>query len=208
MLRNQAEIEGAKWSVQYTTLFRGNKNFFGQGPELRSVQTHTLFHRRDFGTAWQLRATADKKLHVNQSAVQPANNFTYNALSAEPQILWQLNTRMRISVSGKKEWSDSSNGSRLSERSEITATITRSIGSTGMLDLRFTRIDFEYNAQPNSALAFDVMQGFTPGKNYRFNAEIRMSAANNVQILLNYEARKTASVGMIHVGRAEARYLF
>ncbi|MFM7766103.1 MAG: hypothetical protein ACKO6I_10650, partial [Sphingomonadales bacterium] len=38
MLRNQAEIEGSKWSVQYTTLFRGNKNFFGQGPELRSVQ--------------------------------------------------------------------------------------------------------------------------------------------------------------------------
>ncbi len=208
MLRNQAEIEGSKWSVQYTTLFRGNKNFFGQGPELRSIQTHTLFHRRDFGTAWQMRLNADKKQHENQSAVQPANNFTYSGLSAEPQILWQLNTRMRIAVSGKKEWSDSFGGKRLADRSEITATVTRSIGSTGMLDLRFTRIDFEYNAQPNTALAFDVMQGFTPGKNYRFNAEIRMSAANNVQILLNYEARKTANVGIIHIGRAEARYLF
>lgn len=208
LLRNQAEIEGARWSVQYTTLFRGNKNFFGQGPELRNVQTHTLFHRRDLGTAWQLRATADKKLHKNQSAVQPANNFAYSGLSAEPQILWQLNTRMRIAVSGKKEWSDSIGGKRLADRSEISATVTRSIGSTGMLDLRFTRIDFTYNAQPNTALAFDVMQGFTPGKNYRFNAEIRMSAANNVQILLNYEARKTANVGIIHIGRAEARYLF
>jgi len=208
MLRNQAEIEGAHWSLQYTTLLRGNKNFFGQGPELRNVQTHTLFHRRDIGNAWQLRLTADKKLHKNQSAVQPANNFAYNGLSAEPQILWQLNTRMRIAFLGKKEWTDSANEKRLAERSEVAAAVTRSIGSTGMLDVRFTRIDFTYNAQPNTALAFDVMQGFTPGRNYRFNAEIRMSAANNVQILLNYEARKTASVGIIHIGRAEARYLF
>ncbi|MEK0421284.1 MAG: hypothetical protein RLZZ161_1135, partial [Bacteroidota bacterium] len=208
MLRNQAEIEGSKWSVQYTTLLRGNKNFFGQGPELRNVQTHTLFHRRDIGSAWQLRLTTDRKLHKNQSAVQPANNFTYSGISAEPQVLWQLNTRMRIALSGKKEWTDSIGIKRLSERNEISGNITRSIGNSGMLELRFTRIDFVYNAEPNTALAFDVMQGYTPGKNYRFNAEVRMSAANNVQILLNYEARKTGSVGIIHIGRAEARYLF
>ena len=208
MLRNQAEIEGARWSVQYTTLFRGNKNFFGQGPELRNTIAHTLFHRRDIGKAWQLRLTADRKQHENISSVQPANNFAYSGVAFEPQVLWQYNTRMRIALSGKKDWADSTSGSRLSERTEIAGSITRSIGNSGMLELRFTRIDFVYNAEPNTALAFDVMQGYTPGKNYRFNAEVRMSAANNVQILLNYEARKTGSVGIIHIGRAEARYLF
>lgn len=208
MLRNQAEIEGNKWSVQYTTLLRGNKNFFGQGPELRNTITHTFFHRRDLGTAWQLRLTADRKSHENRSSVQPANNFAYNGMGAEPQVLWQLNTRMRVAISGKMEWADSTGGKRLADRREITATLTRSLGNSGMLDLRFSRIDFLYNAQPNTALAFDVMQGFTPGKNYRVNAEIRMSAANNVQVLLNYEARKTGSTGIIHIGRAEARYLF
>ncbi len=208
MLRNQAEIEGNKWSVQYTAMLRGNKNFFGQGPELRNTTTHTLFHRRDFGSAWQMRLTADKKNHNNLSSVQPANNFGYDAMAFEPQVLWQLNTRMRIALSGKKEWSDSSGGKRLADRLEFTATLTRSLGNSGMLDLRFSQIDFLYGAQPNTALAFDVMQGFTPGKNYRFNAEIRMSAANNVQVLLNYEARKTGSTGVIHIGRAEARYLF
>ncbi len=208
MLRNQAEIEGSKWSVQYTTLLRGNKNFFGQGPELRTTTAHTLFHRRDIGAAWQFRLTTDLKEHENQSSVQPANNFSYNSMGAEPQVLWQLNTRMRIALSGKIEWADSAGGKRLADRREFTASITRSLGSSGMLDVRFSRIDFLYNAEPNTALAFDVMQGFTPGKNYRVNAEIRMSAANNVQVLLNYEARKTGSTGIIHIGRAEARYLF
>ena len=208
MLRNQAEIEGKKWALQYTALLRGNKNFFGQGPELRNSIIHTLFHRRDFGSAWQMRLTADKKNHNNLSSVQPANNFDYDAIAFEPQVIWQLNTRMRIALSGKKEWVDSTGGKRLADRLEYTGTFTRSLGNSGMLDLRFSQIDFLYGAQPNTALAFDVMQGFTPGKNYRFNAEIRMSAANNVQVLLNYEARKTSGVGIIHIGRAEARYLF
>ena len=208
LIRNQAELEGGKWSTQLTSLLKGYKTLFGQGQEWRKTNVQTVFQRLDIKQKWQLRSSLEWKSTQSSSAIQPANAFAYQNRSAEPMLVLQVGSSMRISGGLRYAVSDTVSGSRLATQQDYSLAITRSIGSKGMLDVRFSRVKFNYTGESGTALAYDVMQGFTPGSNLRINTELRMTLSGNVQLLLNYEARKTAEQQFIHIGRAEARYLF
>jgi hypothetical protein len=103
---------------------------------------------------------------------------------------------------------DSSSQKQLSSIRELQAGISRSAGKTGMLDIRASFLNCSWFSALNTPMAFDLLQGYAPGRNYRLNADLRMSASGNIQILLNYEFRRTGTMRSVHIGRAEARYLF
>lgn len=210
LIRNQAELQllNQKWLLQLISLSRINKSMFTNGPELRRTQSHTLFQRYETGKAWQWRLTAEGRQSSLNSAFVPNLNYLYQSGFIEPSAVWQGSVRMRVTASLKFGAADSAGGGRLSSWSESQIGINRSVGKSGMLDLRASMLNFEYLGPQNTPLAFDLLQGFAPGRNIRVQADLRMTAARNVQMVISYEGRRSRDAAMIHIGRAEARYLF
>lgn len=210
LLRNQAEAEllKNKWLLQLTSTFRGTKSMFTNGPEWRQSRSQSLFQRFDAGKSWQLRLNAEWRESRFVSAFLPALSFAYQWLVAEPTVVWQQGIRSRVSLSFRLQHADTAGSGTLATLREIQAGFSRSIGKNGMLDLRVSRLQYTYAGRSNTPLAFDLMQGYAAGANLRILAELRMNAARNVQVLVSYEGRKTGEVNFIHIGRAEARYLF
>ncbi|MDG1098779.1 MAG: hypothetical protein P8O20_05295, partial [Bacteroidia bacterium] len=66
----------------------------------------------------------------------------------------------------------------------------------------------EYNQTPNTPLAFDILQGFSIGNNFRGQFNLRFNPSKNIQVISGYEARKSQTSRWVHIGRAEVRYLF
>jgi hypothetical protein len=210
VLRNQAEADffRGKWLLQLTSLWRNNKTFFSNGPELRFNRSHTLFQRAELGDVWQLRFTGENRNSRLISAFIPSNNFEYAQWLFEPQLVYQPGMSSRILLGVKKSLGDSVSGKRLSSITEIQAGLSRSAGKNGMLDIRGSFLNCSWFSALNTPMAFDLLQGYAPGRNYRLNVDLRMSASSNIQILLNYEYRRTGESRSVHIGRAEARYLF
>jgi hypothetical protein len=136
----------------------------------------------------------------------PANNFKYSAVMAEPYVGWQPGNRFRIGLGGK--YQNVASVVEIATLFEGNFQVNASLNKGNMLELKAGILQADYFLPLGTALAYDVLQGFGKGRNFRGTADLRFSANKNVQIVLSYEARKSADIKLIHVGRAEARYLF
>jgi hypothetical protein len=65
-----------------------------------------------------------------------------------------------------------------------------------------------FDGDISSPLGYDMMQGLTPGDNMVWNLSYQQRLANNLQINISYDGRKSENQPIIHIGRMEARYLF
>lgn len=218
LLRHQADIipQNGQWLLQYTELRRENKNMFTNGPEFRRNNSQSVFLRLNVKQDWQLRIANDWRSSRFYSSFNTANSFSYTQTGPDAEIMWQKGTGLRITAGMKLQMADSAvstsstetKGRRLNSLYEYRAAVSQSLGKNGMLDLKCSLLSYRYNGPKNTPLAFDLLQGFTSGNNIRLNLDLRFSAARNVQVVCGYESRKSSQVKWIHIGRAEARYLF
>jgi hypothetical protein len=84
----------------------------------------------------------------------------------------------------------------------------RGFKSATSLRIRGTYNDIRYNGQPNTAVAFSMLEGLQNGKNYLWSFILDRQLSQSIQLSLNYEGRRTGTARIVHVGRAQVRALF
>ena len=67
---------------------------------------------------------------------------------------------------------------------------------------------YRFNGDFSSPLGYDMLQGLSIGDNYVWNINYQQRLANNLQITISYDGRKSENQPVINIGRMEARYLF
>lgn len=208
-IRNLVEFEskGNKLLLQWSAQKKGSRLFFTNGFDSRKSMLHQVLARWNANQFWQFRMSLDRKTSSYISEYVPANNFNYTAYLAEPYLGWQPGNRFRIGLGGKYQKVADAN-TEIASLLEGNVQLNTSLNKGSMLELKAGILQADYFQALGTALAYDVLQGFGKGRNFRGTADLRFSASKNVQIVLSYEARKSADVKLIHVGRAEARYLF
>jgi len=208
-IRNQAEIElfNDKFVIQHTFLDRSSKSFFTSGFDTRKTISQIFFFRYLQGSKWQFKNTMERKQSSYNSQFIPLNGFAYLRWAMEPTATWQPSARFRVS-SITKFIADDDDTAKISRLTELGLQFTKSIGKGGIMDVKVSTLNAKYYLKNGTPLSYDVLQGFSPGQNFRGTIDLRFSASKNIQMVISYEGRKTATSKLIHVGRAEARYLF
>lgn len=208
-LRNMAEFENKKRSLllQYVTQSRGSKMFFTNGFDRRAALSNQLLMRLIPGESWQIRLGMEHKTSNYMSEFVPVNSFDYKMKAAEPEVTYQPGSRFRIGLFGKM--ANFKTGTLLiASLYEGGIQWNKTLGKGSMFEIKTSVLQANYFQPKGTALSYDILQGFSPGQNLRSVIDLRFNAAKNVQIVMSYEGRKTADVKFIHIGRAEARYLF
>jgi hypothetical protein len=209
LIRNLVEYEtrSKKWLFQYTWQSRSSKSFFTSGFDLKTVQGHQVFIRNNPGASWQIRLGMEGKKGEYKSEFIPANSYQYQMLGLDPNITFQPGNRFRIGGFGKVG-NYTALGVKIASLYEGGIQWNQTLGKGSMLEAKASMLQAAYFLQKGTPLAYEVLQGFSAGKNFRGVMDLRFNAAKNIQMVMSYEARKTADARLIHVGRAEARYLF
>ncbi len=83
-------------------------------------------------------------------------------------------------------------------------------GFKGSTSLRTKGVfaNITYDGQPNTAIAYSMLEGLQNGKNFLWSVNLDRQLSKTVQLTLNYEGRKTGDNRMVHIGRAQVRALF
>ena len=138
-------------------------------------------------------------------------NYSYDYHEAEPVLTYQKGTIYRISLGYKYAIKDNRPefGEQLAIIHQGNAEFRYNIVSKSILNFRlsFANIDFS-NGDASSSLAYSMLEGLQPGRNYLWNIGYERKLANNVQIGINYDGRKAGDNAIIHVGRAQVRAVF
>lgn len=91
---------------------------------------------------------------------------------------------------------------------EISAIYFYNMNVHTNLDVSVKQSKIDFNGSSNSPLGFQILNGLSAGDNYLWNFNLRTLISKNIQITIGYEGRKIPELAVIHIGRAEARYLF
>ena len=78
--------------------------------------------------------------------------------------------------------------------------------STLLADFRYVQI--AYDGAEGSTKTYEILQGLKPGQNYLWNFRFDQKLARNIQLILQYEGRKSGDNKVINTGRAQVRALF
>ena len=204
----------AKFGFEFTYSVSSTKALLSYGVESRGVGTLNS----------KVRASIKKNLVVSMLVKQVKNtlatqalkfeNRNYNVLQnvIEPSLTYVYKSNLRATIgyiySKKQNKIDSL---EQSINNAITTEAKYNILSGSSINLKFiyNNINFKgYKGSQNTTVGYLLLDGLQPGKNLLWNTEFTKRISGNIEISIQYEARKPGITHTIHTGRASLRALF
>ena len=78
----------------------------------------------------------------------------------------------------------------------------------GNLNMKLSYVQVKYNTALNTPIAFAVLEGLQPGKNFVWGVGVDRLYKSNLQLNLSYDGRKSETGPIVHIGSMTLRYLF
>ena len=188
------------------------------GFERRRITDWTLHGRLNLGQQWSTEGDVVRSDKSSANESFDSRNYQIGSWEAGPKLTWLPNRTFRTVV--QLNWKDSHNTSPSAEKAVQTdwnAELTwnpqakkngQSFQAATSLRAKGTFADIRYNGQPNTAVAFTMLEGLQDGKNFLWSLNLDRQLSRSVQLSLNYEGRKTGEGRVVHVGRAQVRAVF
>ncbi|TVR76887.1 MAG: hypothetical protein EA412_12515 [Chitinophagaceae bacterium] len=200
---------GRTFNADYSYSDNRNRSILLNGFELRTLEEHSLQNRLNLSRQFQLNLRLIHSLNINDSEAFADRVYRIRNNEVQPRITYLPTTNLRFNLSylffiknneveGQEE--------AIQHQGKIEARFSRAARSTVNLSFSYSRVEYDFSA--NTPVAFAMLQGLQPGNNYQWVIGYDQNIANNVQLSLSYEGRKTGEADMVHIGRAQVRALF
>lgn len=217
--------------VSVNTLFKTTLFFNKSNPRFGAEATYQLNHskmlllngfelREQESYGLKLRWNITRKFYTNlafgagnkryDSEYFSARDYNIRFWEIEPRFIFQPGTKMRISTT--YNFSDKLNTGHEPAQHALIHNVglefKYNFPSKGSLQAKANYIDIKYNDAANTSLAYEMLAGFKPGQNITWNLTFQRSIANNLQLDLIYDGRKTGGNKIVHVGSIQVRAYF
>lgn len=187
-----------------------NKLLLTNGFETRLIKEWNGNVRYNFSRAFGIGQFGEAGDKQNRSEYFSARDFLIKYYSSETRFNFQPGTRWRITLLYEYKYKKNTI-SDLGEKSiqqKGGVELRLSSVKRGIISARFNMVNIDFNAEENSSLAYEMLEGLKKGTNYTWNLSIQRNLSGNVQLSLNYDGRKPESVRPIHTGSVEVRAYF
>ncbi len=196
---------GLEHSIQTT---RG-KQFLNSGFETKKIYRQNITSRYAFTKQTNIVVIAEQQNKENANQFFENRTYKYNVQSIFPELFYQNIKGIRLGIFYKyTEAKNADNSINNAYIKEIGAEARYFVINKGNIDAKITNHIINYKGNNNSPLAYDLLNGLSNGRNLTWNITFGGKAAGNIQLNISYEGRKTPVFKTIHIGRAEARYIF
>jgi hypothetical protein len=198
----------SEWGVDINNIRNSSRAFLSYGYETRKLNDWNLKGRVNIGKMFTLDMIVRRL--VNQLLTPQFNNrnYTVEGSSVEPRLTFTKGTVFRAQAGYLYDRKDNVDATEKSTSNSINAEVKYNVLSNTSLTTRFTYSQIDYNASPNTSVAYIMLNGLLPGQNYLWTVDLTQRLTNFLELNFQYEGRKSGSSGMVHIGRAQVRALF
>jgi hypothetical protein len=187
-----------------------NKSLLTNGFDTR-VNTYTESRVRwNLSKKWTVTGSYrnGKKISSSEYFTTRDYNILYN--ETEPRVSYQPSTTFRASVLFRytNKQNTAELGGQRAVLQDYGTELRYLVLGKGSFNLKFDYINIAYNDVQNSPLAFEMLSGLKTGENYTWGLVWERTLANNLQLSLTYDGRKSPNVKTIHTGGAQVRAFF
>jgi hypothetical protein len=137
-------------------------------------------------------------------------NYRINYSELSPAITLQPNAAFRASLTYKysiKQNSEEYGAERATSHTAGTE-IKYNVAEKGSFQGRFNFILIQFLGTQNTPVAFEMQEGLKSGNNFTWGINYQRTLANNMQLNINYDGRKSPETKTIHIGGVQVRLFF
>lgn len=198
------------WGADITWQQTQNKSFLTNGFELRKAEYYVLNSRWNIMREVGIQNSAENGYKLNSSEFFSQRNYRINYYSDEPKISYQPGVAFRVSIAYKFTFKENEQdfGGEKSDQHRLNTELRYSTVKAGSFTARAGVIRILYNADVNTPIAFEILEGFRPGDNITWGFSLQRNISANMQLNVNYDGRKSEEVKPIHTGGVEMRAFF
>lgn len=199
-----------KFGMNYTYQESTSKILLANGFDARYQAYHQVDLRWNIvqPITFKLKSKAERK---KSSADYTTNrNYFLEIYSLQPSLVYQPGTFFRVSL-----LSDLSYKENVDEGSDEIARIydngveaRYTQPKIGNIQASFNYILIQYNGESQTPLGFEMLNSLKPGNNFTWTLTFQRKIADNLQLSLQYNGRKSKDVKTIHSGGIELRAFF
>lgn len=163
-------------------------------------------------TRWLgLQEKAEISSRLSAAETFTTRNFSIDGLLNETKINFQPGSSYRITLSYKYQDKENVRAEGLGEKAVLhDAGMEGRYNSArkGQVSGHFNLVNITYNAETNTSIAFEMLEGLKAGVNYTWGVSLQRNLGSGLQISVNYEGRQPAGLKAIHTGGAQVRAFF
>jgi hypothetical protein len=147
---------------------------------------------------------------LNFSEFFSSRDYRILSESEEPKLTIQPSTSFRTAFSYKYSEKRNTEG-LIGEKmfsSKFGMEVKYATGTVGSITGKLNYINIIFNADENSSLAYEMLEGLRNGKNVTWNLAAQRNLGKGMELSVNYDGRKSGTTKAIHTGGMQFRAYF
>ncbi len=199
---------GSKFGADYIYQENTNKILLSNGFDQREKYLHGFKLRWKFIQDFNFQYYFEIGNKKYESEFFSLKNYqianTTNELKIQYQPGFQTKIELNYSYSDK-------NNKLLTEKSEIHkigTEINYSIAKKGNLLVKGNYLNINYNSDPNTSIAYEILQGLKPGHNATWSLMFQRKLVGYLEMNIIYNGRVSENIKTIHTGSLQLRAFF
>ena len=137
-----------------------------------------------------------------------ARNFLIAKEGVSPKLVYQPSVKFRLSTTFNYNQRENLQGEEKAFSRSGTVDLQYNQAGKGSFSMSLSYIQIDFNAEGNSSLAFEMLDGLNNGNNFTWGVLWQRNLSSYLQLNLNYNGRKSEDLRTIHTGGMQVRAFF
>jgi hypothetical protein len=199
-----------KFGIDLTVLNNRNKSLLTNGFESRQLRNNIVSARWNLTKIYTVQLKSESGTKSNKAEFFSTRDYVIDFTEIEPKFSVQPGVAFRATLLFNSLIKENVFGELGEKTVQNTGGIELKYSSVkkGIVSARFNVIQIDYNAELNTPVAYEMLDGLSPGTNFTWGLSFQRNLSNNIQVNINYDGRKSEGVAPIHVGSVQARAYF
>ncbi|WP_372751597.1 hypothetical protein [Labilibaculum sp.] len=185
-----------------------SKQLLTQGFERREFKQNGLLFQWRLGNSNQLSNRIDlgEKSLDNESYI--SKNYNLQTIKNELKLQFQPTLNFQCGFNYTYTGKENELSTEKSHTHNIGTNAQYSFADKGKLMATFNFLLVDYNDDSSSSIAYEMLEGFSPGNNSTWSLSYKQQLSKLFQLNISYNGRNSEGSKSIHVGNMEVRAYF
>ncbi len=208
--RNTLSFNKSKsvFGIDYHFENNQNQTLLSYGTDKRSYRVNRIVMRIHPLEMFWITNLSEKGTKEYSSSFFSGKNYQINYHKNDIDLTFKPGEKWQTGLS--HEWRKESDPA-LSEKitvHRIETNLAYQMPRKGMIQLNLNYLAIQYSGDPNSPVAYVLLQGFRPGHNGLLSLSVRRKLNKLIQLDFSYEGRISEGNNIIHTGNVQVRAVF
>jgi len=199
---------GSDFGIDYIFQENNNKILLTNGFDERKKEINGIQLRWKFISDFTIQNYFEKGTKTYESEFFSSKNYQIENISNEFKIQYQPGFQTKIEINYTYTDKVNSLSTEQSYSHNIGAEINYSITKKGNLLVKGNYLNINYNSDPNSSIAYEMLQALKPGHNATWNIMFQRKLTGYLEMNIIYNGRVSENIKTIHTGSMQLRAYF